>query len=331
MKQVVNEVFDQVMKVDLIVICMGEDIVGGIGGQGEMDVWGGVFGVIKGFYGKYGDCVIDVLLLESVYVGVVIGVVVCGMWFVVEFMFIDFMGVCFDQIFNQVVKFCYMFGGNVEMLVVIWVMVGVGFCVVVQYSQMLILLFMYILGLKVVCLSNVYDIKGFLFQFICDNDFVIFCEYKNLYVYECEVLEGFYIIFFGEVSIFCDGKDCMIVIYGLMVYCLFEVVSKFVKEGIEVEIVDLCMFLLLDMDIVFDSVIKIGCLVCVDEVSLCCNIVMDIFVQVVMYVFGVLKVQIEMVVLLYVLVFFLLMLEDFYIFSVDQIVNVVCKMMKGVW
>lgn len=78
------------------VIVMGEDNVGGVGVLGEDDVWGGVFGVMKGLFYKFLGCVFDMLLLEGGYIGVVVGVVVCGMWFVVELMFIDFMGVCFD-------------------------------------------------------------------------------------------------------------------------------------------------------------------------------------------------------------------------------------------
>ena len=44
---------------------------------------------------------------------------------VAELMFIDFMGVCFDQIYNQAAKFRYMFGGKAETPVVIRAMVGI--------------------------------------------------------------------------------------------------------------------------------------------------------------------------------------------------------------
>ncbi len=101
-KQSINEALAQEMERDETVIAMGEDIVGGMGGDGEMDAWGGVFGFTKGLHGQFGDRVMDTPITESAFIG----------WQrqeqrpvgehpVAELMFIDFMGVCFDQIFNQ--------------------------------------------------------------------------------------------------------------------------------------------------------------------------------------------------------------------------------------
>ena len=169
---------------------MGEDIVGGMGGAGEEDAWGGVLGVTKGLYAKYGDRLLDTPLSESAYIGAAVGAAACGMRPVAELMFIDFMGVCFDQIFNQAAKFKYMFGGKAETPVVIRAMVGAGFRAAAQHSQMLTPLFTHIPGLKVVCPSNAYDAKGLLIQSIRDNDPVIFCEHKNLYAHETDVPAG---------------------------------------------------------------------------------------------------------------------------------------------
>jgi pyruvate/2-oxoglutarate/acetoin dehydrogenase E1 component len=127
MKQAINEALDQEMTRDPSVILMGEDIVGGAGGNGERDAWGGVLGVTKGLYAKHGDRLLDTPLSESAYVGAAIGAAACGMRPVAELMFIDFMGVCFDQIYNQAAKFKYMFGGKAQTPVVIRTMVGAGF------------------------------------------------------------------------------------------------------------------------------------------------------------------------------------------------------------
>jgi pyruvate dehydrogenase E1 component beta subunit len=123
-------------------------------------------------------------------------------------MFIDFMGVCFDQIFNQAAKFKYMFGGKAETPVVIRAMVGAGFRAAAQHSQMLTPLFTHIPGLKVVCPSTPYDTKGLLIQSIRDNDPVIFCEHKNLYGFEGEVPEASYTIPFGEAAIVRRASRC---------------------------------------------------------------------------------------------------------------------------
>ncbi|MCF8211263.1 MAG: alpha-ketoacid dehydrogenase subunit beta [Rhodoferax sp.] len=329
MKQAVNEALDQAMAADPTVICMGEDIVGGAGANGEKDAWGGVLGVTKGLYAKHGDRLLDTPLSESAYIGAAIGAASCGMRPVAELMFIDFMGVCFDQIFNQAAKFKYMFGGKAETPVVIRAMVGAGFRAAAQHSQMLTPLFTHIPGLKVVCPSNPYDTKGLLIQSIRDNDPVIFCEHKNLYAIEGEVPEASYAIPFGEASVVRDGKHCSIVTYGLMVHRSLEAAAALAKEGVEVEIVDLRTLSPLDLDTVLDSVTKTGRLVCVDEASPRCNIATDISAQVAMHAFGALKAQIEMVAPPHTPVPFSPTLEDLYIPSAAQIADAVRRTLKG--
>src|SRR6201987_3790875 len=230
------------------VVLRGEDIVGGPGSAGERDAWGGVLGVTKGLYAKHGDRLLDTPLSESAYVGAAIGAAACGMRPVAELMFIDFMGVCFDEIFNQAAKFKYMFGGKAETPVVIRAMVGAGFRAAAQHSQMLTPIFTHIPGLKVVCPSTPYDTKGLLIQAIRDNDPVIFCEHKNLYGFEGEVPEASYTIPFGEANIVRDGKDVSIVTYGLMVHRALDAAAKLAKEGIEAEVIDLRTLSPLDID-----------------------------------------------------------------------------------
>src|SRR3954454_639426 len=267
MRQALNEALDQEMSRDPAVIVMGEDIVGGMGGEGEKDAWGGVLGVTKGLYAKYGDRLLDTPLSESAYIGAAIGAAACGMRPVAELMFLDFMGVCFDQIFNQAAKFRYMFGGKAETPVVIRAMVGAGFRAAAQHSQMLTPLFTHIPGLKVVCPSNAYDAKGLLIQSIRDNDPVIFLEHKNLYGYEADVPTESYAIPLGEANVVRDGKHASIVTYGLMVHRALDAAAALAKEGVDVEVIDLRTLSPLDIDTVLESVEKTGRLVCVDEAS----------------------------------------------------------------
>ncbi|MBK7540679.1 MAG: alpha-ketoacid dehydrogenase subunit beta [Candidatus Competibacteraceae bacterium] len=328
MKMAINEAIDQEMSRDPTVIMMGEDIVGGAGGEGEKDAWGGVLGVTKGLYAKHGDRLLDTPLSESAYVGAAIGAAACGMRPIAELMFIDFMGVCFDQIFNQAAKFRYMFGGKAETPVVIRAMVGAGFRAAAQHSQMLTPLFTHIPGLKVVCPSTPYDTKGLLIQSIRDNDPVIFCEHKNLYGFEGDVPEKSYTVPFGEANVARDGKDVSIVAYGLMVHRALEAAALLAKDGIEAEVIDLRTLSPLDLDTVLESVEKTGRLVCVDEASPRCNIATDISAQVAMQAFGALKAQIELVTPPHVPVPFSPALEDLYIPSGPQIADAARRTLK---
>ena len=328
MKMAINEAIDQEMSRDPSVIMMGEDIVGGSGGEGEMDAWGGVLGVTKGLYARHGDRLLDTPLSESAYVGAAIGAATCGLRPIAELMFVDFIGVCLDQILNQAAKFRYMFGGKAETPVVIRTMVGAGFRAAAQHSQMLTPLFTHIPGLKVVCPSTPYDTKGLLIQSIRDNDPVIFCEHKNLYGIEDDVPEASYAIPLGEANVVREGDAASVVTYGMMVHRALEAAQTLSAEGIEIEVIDLRSLSPLDMDTVLESVEKTGHLVCVDEASPRCNIATDISAQVAQQLFDALRGPIEMVAPPHTPVPFSPVLEDAYIPRAESIAAAVRRSMR---
>ena len=329
MRQAINEALDQEMARDPSVIVMGEDIVGGSGANGDEDAWGGVLGVTKGLHAKHRGRLLDTPLSESAYIGAAIGAATCGMRPVAELMFLDFMGVCFDQIFNQAAKFKYMFGGKAETPVVIRAMVGAGFRAAAQHSQMLTPLFVHIPGLKVVCPSNAYDAKGLLIQSIRDNDPVIFCEHKNLYGLETDVPAESYAIPFGEANVVREGKHCTIVTYGMMVHRAMDAAAALAKNGTECEVIDLRTLSPIDMDTVIDSVSSTGRLVCVDEANPRCSIAGDVSSVVAQECFKKLKGPIQMVTAPHTPVPFSPVLEDLYIPSADQIAAAVKKTMAN--
>src|ERR1700751_4777844 len=199
-REAINEALTQEMERDPSVIVMGEDNAGGAGAPGESDAWGGVLGVTKGLYDKFPGRVLDTPITESAFVGAAVGAATRGMRPVAELMFIDFAGVCLDQIMNQAAKFRYMFGGKAVTPVVIRTMYGAGLRAAAQHSQGLYPLFTHVPGLKVVMPSTPYDAKGMLIQAIRDNDPVMFFEHKALYALAGPVPEEGYAIPFGEAN-----------------------------------------------------------------------------------------------------------------------------------
>src|SRR5437879_11897888 len=139
-----NEALAQEMERDQSVIVMGEDNAGGAGSPGEQDAWGGVLGVTKGLYHKFPGRVLDTPISESAFIGAAIGAATAGLRPVAELMFIDFMGVCFDQIFDQAAKLRYMFGGKAVSHLVIRTMVGAGVRGAAQPSQGLYLIYIHV-------------------------------------------------------------------------------------------------------------------------------------------------------------------------------------------
>ncbi len=324
----INEALDQEMARDENVIVMGEDVVGGTGSDGEMDAWGGGLGVTKGLYGKYGDRIMDTPISESAFVGAAVGAATAGMRPVCELMFIDFMGVCFDQIYNQAAKFRYMFGGKAKTPVVIRTMYGAGFRAAAQHSQCLYPMFTHVPGLKVVLPSTPYDAKGLLIQAIRDDDPVIFCEHKALYAVEGDVPEESYTIPFGEANIVREGDDVTIVALGRMVHMAQQSADQLADEGINCEIIDPRTTSPFDEDTVLESVENTGRLVVVDEASPRCGMAADISSMVAQKGFDLLKAPIELVTAPHTPVPFSGALEDLYIPSADQISEAVRKIAK---
>ena len=327
-QQAINEALDQEMARDESVVIMGEDVVGGMGADGEMDAWGGVLGITKGLYGKYGDRIMDTPISESAFVGAAVGAATAGLRPVCELMFIDFMGVCFDQIYNQAAKFRYMFGGKAETPVVIRTMIGAGFRAAAQHSQALYPVFTHIPGLKVVVPSTPYDVKGMLIQAIRDNDPVIFCEHKVLYTLEGDVPEESYTVPFGEANIVREGDDITIVAIGRMVHYAAEAADSMAKDGISCEIIDPRTTSPLDEESILESVENTGRLVVVDEATPRCGMAADISALVAQKAFGNLTAPIQMVTAPHTPVPFSPTLEDLYVPSPAKIETAVRTTME---
>jgi acetoin:2,6-dichlorophenolindophenol oxidoreductase subunit beta len=318
----INEALAQEMRRDHRVVLMGEDVAGGQGAPGEDDAWGGPLGVTKGLMPEFGrDRVLDTPITESGFIGAAIGAAATGLRPVADLMFVDFMGVCFDQIFNQAAKFRYMFGGKAVTPVVIRTMFGAGFRAASQHSQCLYPLFTHIPGLKVVIPSNAYDAKGLMIQAIRDDDPVIFFEHKMLYDDIDEVPDESYTIPFGEANVTREGRDVTIVALGRMVKLANEAADALAKQGVSCTVIDPRTTSPMDTDSIIDSVEETGRLVVVDEAHPRCNMATDISALVAQEAFGALKGPIRMVTPPHTPVPFSPALEDIYIPSTARIIE----------
>ena len=320
----VNEAMHQEMARDERVIVLGEDIAGGAGGSaGNDEAWGGALGATQGLKTKYPNRVLDTPISESAFIGAAVGAAAAGMRPIAELMFVDFMGVCFDQIFNQAAKFRYMFGGNAVTPVVIRTMYGAGLRAASQHSQTLYPLFAHIPGLKVVVPSSPYDAKGLLITAIRDNDPVIFFEHKALYELEGEVPEESYTIPFGEANVVREGSDVTVVAVGRMVQHALAAAETLAGEGISIEIVDPRTISPLDEDTIYESVENTGRLVVVDESHPRCSFASDIGALVAQNAFDALQAPIRMVTAPHSPVPFSPALEDIFVPSPEKIADAV--------
>ncbi len=319
-RQAINEALAQEMRRDPTVIVMGEDNAGGLGAPGEDDAWGGVLGVTKGLMPEFGrDRVLDTPITESAFIGAAAGAAATGLRPVAELMFVDFMGVCFDQIYNQAGKFRYMFGGKAVTPLVVRTMYGAGFRAASQHSQCLYPIFTHTPGLKVVIPSSPYEAKGLMIQSIRDDDPVIFFENKVMYDDEEEVPDEPYTIPFGEANLTREGNDVTIVAIGRMVGMANQVADKLEKDGISCTVLDPRTTSPLDSDTILECAEETGRIVVVDESSPRCNMATDISALIAEQAFGVLKAPIKKVTPPHTPVPFSPELEDLYIPSPQKI------------
>ncbi len=322
-REAISEAIAGEMNRDERVVVMGEDNAGGAGAPGDQDAWGGVMGVTKGLYHQFPGRVLDTPLSESAFIGAAIGAATRGLRPVAELMFIDFLGVCFDQIYNQAAKFRYMFGGKAVTPVVIRTMYGAGLRAAAQHSQALYPIFTHIPGLKVAVPSSPYDAKGLMAQSIRDDDPVIFCEHKAMYEVTGEVPEDTYALPFGEANVVREGEDVTIVAIGRMVSVAEQAAEQLAGDGVECEVVDPRTISPLDTDTILESVENTGRLVVVDESNPRCNLATDISALVAKEAFGSLRAPIEMVTAPHTPVPFSDALEDLYIPDAQRVANAV--------
>lgn len=259
------EAVAQEMRIDPRVFVMGEDI-------GQL---GGVYGNTRGLIEEFGaERIRDTPISETAFMGAAVGAASDGMRPVVELMFVDFFGVCFDAIYNLMAKNIYFSGGEVKVPVVLMTSTGGGYSDGGQHSQCLYSTFAHLPGMKVVCPSNAYDAKGLMTAAIRDDSPVIYMYHKSLQGMgwlgtepgaTVHVPEESYTIPFGKAAIVREGTDVTIVSVAMGVHHGLKAADKLAAQGISAEVVDLRTLVPLDRDTVFNSVKKTGRLIVVDE------------------------------------------------------------------
>lgn len=327
-KDAINEAIRLEMERDKSVVLMGLDVAGSAGTGEERDSWGGVLGVTKGLYHLFPERVLDAPISESSYIGAAVGASACGMRAIGELMFADFLGVCFDQLYNQAAKFRYMFGGKAVTPVTIRTIIGAGFSAAAQHSQSPYSIFTHVPGLKSIVPSSAYDAKGLMTAAIRDDDPCIFFEHKALYASKAEVPEENYVIPLGQANVVQEGADATIVALGMMVDVAKKAAKKLAKDGINCTIIDPRTTSPLDKDALLSSVEKTGRLVVVDEDVSRCGFASDIVGIAAQEVFGSLKSAPQMVTPPFTPVPFAKNLEAAYIPDVAKVEAAVRKVME---
>lgn len=245
------------LKRDERVFVIGEDV----------GKFGGAMAVTKGLFDEFGGKrLVDTPISESAIVGAALGAALTGLVPVAEIMFIDFTGVCMDQIVNQVAKVRYMLGGQVEVPLVIRTQGGAGKGYAAQHSQSLEAWFCHVPGLVVVMPATPRDARGLLKAAIREPNPVLFIEHKVLYNTEGEVPEAEELVPLGRADVKRPGGDLTIVAHSQQVLQALAAAGTLAEaHGIDAEVIDLRTINPLDEEAVVASVRKTGRLLTVEE------------------------------------------------------------------
>jgi pyruvate dehydrogenase E1 component beta subunit len=249
-----NEAIDEEMSRDQSVFILGENIR-------AFRATAPTAGLVD----KYGlERVRDTAISETAILGGAIGAAATGMRPIASLMICDFMGVCGDELINQL-QMRYMFGGKIKLPLTIIASSGGGVSAAAQHSKSLYSWFMAVKGLKIVLPSNPYDAKGLLKSAIREDNPVLFLSHKKVDGMSGEVPEEEYLVPVGKAAIKREGSDVTVVTISYMVHVALGAAAKLQEQGISAEVIDLRTLVPLDKQAIIDSVKKTGRLAIITE------------------------------------------------------------------
>jgi pyruvate/2-oxoglutarate/acetoin dehydrogenase E1 component len=251
----INEALHQMMEIDPRVFLIG---------QGVKSPWY-VGNTARGLIERFGpERVIDTPVSENCITGAAVGAAIAGMRPVIVHPRMDFMLYALDPIINEAANWCYMFGGNSSVPVVIWGCINRGGEQAAQHSQAIHAFFAHTPGLKVVMPSTPYDAKGLLISAIEDENPVVYISDRWLFPMEDFVPEEIYSLPIGKGIIRKEGKDVSVIAVGYMVIEAMKAAELLKEEDIDAEVIDLRSIKPFDKELLWDSVKKTGRVIIAD-------------------------------------------------------------------
>jgi pyruvate/2-oxoglutarate/acetoin dehydrogenase E1 component len=251
-----REALLQEMERDTSVVCFGLDV----------DDPEAIQGTTRGLRERFGPGrVFGTPLAEDAMTGVAIGMALAGLRPVHVHIRMDFLLLAMNQLVNIAAKSRYMYGGQVEVPLVVRSMIGKSWGQGAQHSQGLYPFFMHVPGLKVAAPTNPHDAKGCLVAAIRDPDPVMMVEHRLLYPQRGPLPEPLYEVRPGRARIAAEGADVTLVgVSHALVDCL-RAARHLAEIGLRAEVIDPIWLAPLDLDTMVESVAKTGRLVAVDN------------------------------------------------------------------
>lgn len=252
----IREVLRQELRRDPDVFIAGVDV-----GKG-----GNIFGLTRSLADDFPGRCRDTPISELAVVGLGVGAAMAGKRPIVELMFLDFIGVCLDQLLNQAAKLRFMTGGRASVPLTLRTQFGASTSSGSQHSQSLEALLAHIPGLTVVMPATPADTEGLLRAAIRDPNPVIVIENRELYgLRGPRPAEPDHVVPIGRARVAREGADVTVVAVSRMVHEAVAAADEVAAEGVDAEVIDLRTIVPLDRETIAASVRKTGRLLVLHE------------------------------------------------------------------
>lgn len=259
-QQAISLVHDRAMQRDPHVFVIGEEV-------GHLR--GGAYGTTRHVCRNFPERVFSSPISENGFSGLALGAAVMGMRPVVELMFPDFALEAADQLLNHVPKTRHMFGGDVDVPMVVRTRTAQGRGFGPQHSCDPAALFALFPGWRIVAPSTPADYVGLFNSAISGSDPVLVIEHHRLWTMEGQLPDLDSRIPLGTGRIVRSGRDVTVLTWSHPVHRVTAIAEQLAGEGIEAEVIDLRTIdpTGLDWDLVADSVRRTGAVITVEDAT----------------------------------------------------------------
>jgi 2-oxoisovalerate dehydrogenase E1 component len=226
---------------------------------------GNIFNLTRGLHEAFPGRVVDTPISETALLGCGVGAAMAGTKPVVELMYVDFLGVAFDQLLNQAAKLRFMTNGAASVPLVVRTQFGAGRSSGAQHSQSLEALMAHVPGLTVVMPSTAADTYGLLRSAIADENPVVIIDHRLMYGKKGPKPQRGHVVPIGKGVVRRAGRDLTVVSWSRMVDYAMTAAELVAADGIETEVIDMRTISPLDIDLIVESVHRTSRLIIAHE------------------------------------------------------------------
>jgi len=210
-------------------------------GEEVANLGGGPYQATKGLAKRFPGRVRNTPISEAGFSGLALGAALAGLRPIVEIMFPDFALVGADQIFNQIGKVHYMYGGDVDVPLVMRTRVAIGCGYGPQHSMDPVAIFSLFPGWRIVAPSTPFDYIGLVNSAMELAEPVLVVEHWSLYSTTGPAPKGNldYFVPLGKARVARPGDDVTVIAYSSMVGKAAQASEQLREEGVSAEVIDL--------------------------------------------------------------------------------------------